>query len=104
MNRFVEKWMALKSAIPAIVFCALFLYSCGENKNSPEYKSVPFEKMKSSRTLANINLEELVSLTDTICGMSLKDGVADTLYIESSLYGFCSSGCKSKFQSMTNKP
>ncbi len=104
MSRIIEKCLLLVFALTVTLSGITFLTSCGESSRDPEYKSVPYEKMKSGNSLANINKEDLVSLTDTICGMSLNDGVADTLRINNSLYGFCSSGCKSKFQSMNKLP
>ena len=82
----------------------MFLNSCQSKKKEPEYKSVPFEKMSSSSVLQNVDPEDLESMNDTICGMSLKDGVADTLHVGSKIYGFCNSGCKRKFSSIINTP
>ena len=104
MDQIKKYRFVLKHGWFAMLFCFTVFYSCGEKSKTPEYKSVPFEKMKAGATLENVSLEDLVSETDTICGMSLKNGVADTLQIDNKLYGFCSSGCKNKFQTITKRP
>ncbi len=79
------------------------LYSCGDGKQSPEYKSAPFEAMRKSVSLEGIELSSLVSPSDTVCGMRLDKGVADTLHEGSLIYGFCSTGCKVKFQKILDQ-
>lgn len=93
-----------KSAVSRLCLC-LFIFgglvlssACQRNKNDPEYKAVPIDRMMSDSHLVNFDVKSLVSLRDTICGMSLKDGVADTLSFGTEIYGFCSSGCKNKLK------
>lgn len=83
-------------ALPVLIL----LSACQQKSNEPEQKNPPVEEMSASAGLENFDLTQLVSLTDTICGMSLEDGVADTLLVGTSIYGFCSEGCKVKFKSM----
>ena len=80
-----------------IVF--LTCYACRESDKAPEYKYPPLDKMSSEQYLENIELKDLVSERDTICGMNLKEGIADTLHAGFELYGFCSRACKIKFES-----
>ena len=54
--------------------------------------------MQKSETQIKIDPSELVSDKDTICGMNLRDGIADTLHYQDKIYGFCSPGCKATFQ------
>jgi YHS domain-containing protein len=82
----------------AVLFVVLILFSCQPKKKQPEYKTVPIAEMSSGTYLENIDLLSLVSLKDTICGMNLNSGVADTLKIGSDIYGFCNTGCKKKFK------
>ncbi|HNS13008.1 MAG TPA: hypothetical protein PKM97_10385 [Bacteroidia bacterium] len=75
----------------------------GDNKDKPEYKKSPVKEMSEGLYLEDFNLDLLASLQDTICGMSLKDGVADTLNHKGSIYGFCNTGCKNKFMERLNE-
>ncbi|MBP6334393.1 MAG: hypothetical protein KA444_02890 [Bacteroidia bacterium] len=86
------------------IFVLLLTESCRNESNTPEYKTVPVNDMTSDSYIKGFDLTTLVSLEDTICGMSLKDGVTDTLNVGSEIYGFCSSGCKNKFISLTTNP
>ncbi len=104
MDQIIISRSIFKVGLVSVLLFASLFYSCGEQGKTPEYKSVPFEKMKTGASLANVKVEELVSETDTICGMNLKDGIADTIRIENKIYGFCSSGCKNKFQTITQRP
>ena len=82
-----------------IFIISLLLVSCNSqdtNKN-PEYKKSPVKEMSAGLYLKDFNMDLLASLKDTICGMSVKDGVSDTLYYNGSIYGFCNTGCKKKF-------
>jgi YHS domain-containing protein len=40
---------------------------------------------------------QFASQRDTICNMSIKSGVEDTLHLGDKIYGFCSTGCKEEF-------
>lgn len=89
--------LIILNALPVL----LLFSACKQKSNEPEQKTPPVEEMSATSSgLENFDLTQLVSLTDTICGMSLEDGVADTLLVGTSIYGFCSEGCKVKFKSM----
>ncbi len=92
----------LKSLVPLFLVLSFLVGACKDQRKEPEYKSVPIEEMVSNSYLKNIDMTRLVSLTDSICGMSLKDGVSDTLIVDSLIYGFCSEGCKRKFTANLN--
>lgn len=40
---------------------------------------------------------------DTSCGMSLSDGIEDSLHFDGKVYGFCSSHCKAEFVAQLKK-
>lgn len=91
----------MKLVIPLVVFLTFVIVgtSCEQAARKPENKAVPVEKMmQKSETQITIDPSVLVSDKDTICGMNLKDGIADTLHYEGKIYGFCSPGCKATFQ------
>ena len=79
-----------------LIYSAGFLFfitACTQPAREPEHKPVPIERMmESNGKRIQIDPTLLVSLRDTICGMSLKDGI----------YGFCSPGCKESFIKKTN--
>lgn len=58
---------------------------------------MPAEMMQKGDYLPGIDLNSLASLHDSICGMSLKDGVKDTMQLGDMLIGFCSKGCKKAY-------
>jgi nitrous oxide reductase accessory protein NosL len=70
--------------------------SCTQPK--PEQKAIPApaEKIAAANTI-NIPINQLAMPTDTTCGMSLSDGIGDTLHVGDKIYGFCSTGCKESF-------
>ncbi|MBK7850538.1 MAG: YHS domain-containing protein [Bacteroidetes bacterium] len=73
--------------------------SCEQAVRKPENKAVPVERMmQKSENQIRIDPSVLVSDKDTICGMSLRNGIADTLHYQDKIYGFCSPGCKATFQ------
>lgn len=77
--------------------------SCGRTTQRPENKPVPVERlMERTGPLVQIEISKLVSPIDTICGMSLVEGIADTLNLDGKLYGFCSTGCKQSFVKRIN--
>lgn len=90
------------SLLPVIAL--IFFHSCIDKTKRPEYKISPVHDMVSGNFLPNIEMSQLALGTDTICGMSLKDGVEDTLHVGLEIYGFCSVGCKRKFKSMITQP
>lgn len=85
----------------SLVFIATVLFltlSCKDAERKPEHRDVPADKMmQQDGHFIQIALNKLISSKDTICGMSLNDGVADTLQINNQIYGFCSKGCKEAF-------
>lgn len=81
-----------------ITVLTLALAACSSPQ--PEQKAIPAPVAAAatdSSTTINIPLENLAMTTDTICGMSLTDGIGDTLNTEGKIYGFCSTGCKESF-------
>lgn len=89
-----------------LIYSAGFLFfitACTQPAREPEHKPVPIERlMESNGQRIQIDPTLLVSLRDAICGMSLKDGISDTLTRNDKIYGFCSPGCKESFIKKTN--
>jgi len=70
--------------------------SCTPQKKEPEQKPIPVPTEVSAVKI-NVDSSSLSSVNDTICGMPLSAGIADTATVNGKLYGFCSSGCKDSF-------
>ncbi len=82
--------------IASIAVAAALFAACSSPQ--PEQKPIPTpEPAMQEASVISIPLEKLAMPTDTICGMSLADGIGDTLQVGDKLYGFCSSGCKASF-------
>ena len=91
--------MKLVNHIATFLIFVIVGTSCEPAARKPENKAVPVERMmQKSETQIKIDPSELVSDKDTICGMNLRDGIADTLHYQDKIYGFCSPGCKATFQ------
>lgn len=83
---------------------SLAMVSCSRLAPQPENKPVPAEKMmKAAGPMIPVSLDLLVSSRDTVCGMSLKGGVADTVVLSGKIFGFCSPGCKKTFLTKQSK-
>jgi len=78
-----------------MVTLSVIILSCGQQ---PEQKTAPaMEGQATTETGIKVDLASLASTDDPVCGMSLKDGIADTTTYEDKLYGFCSASCKEDF-------
>jgi YHS domain-containing protein len=81
-----------------IPILAIVLFaSCSSNEKKPEHLAAPTTTQNSESKLIKIDPKLLAMQTDTVCGMDLKYGVADTLTADGKIYGFCSSSCKNEF-------
>ena len=70
--------------------------SCTQKKKEPEHKPIPVPTEVSAVEI-KVDISKLASVNDTVCGMPLSDGIADTVTVNGKLYGFCNSGCKESF-------
>lgn len=86
-------------------FSAIFLLattlSCGDSKNNST--DAASSEMNNDGAVIKIDLAKFASQTDLVCGMSLKDGIADTMTFEGKLYGFCSNEHKNTFKVSPDK-
>jgi len=70
-----------------LIFCMIPLIAAcnGDRKNNME-------------SLSNLKNISVVNAEDPICHMSTLGSISDTLMHKGSLYGFCSTDCKTKFK------
>ncbi len=88
----------MKNLKKQIAFLAsiIILVSCNQAKKEPEQRAIPVPAEVSAIAI-KVDLASLASVNDTVCGMPLSEGIADTTTVKGKLYGFCSSGCKDSF-------
>ncbi len=67
--------------------------------NHPNFKNPSREIISSADTTASKTKHNfnLVSNTDLVCGISIKEYCSDTSVYQKKTYGFCCSGCKYEF-------
>ncbi|CAN5408483.1 hypothetical protein BH11BAC2_BH11BAC2_26300 [soil metagenome] len=80
-----------------ILLCFVFLaFASCAGSSQPEQRNVPTNMIKPAKTIA-IDLALLASDRDLVCGMNIKNAIADTATVDGKLYGFCSEGCRKDF-------
>lgn len=80
----------------ALITFFLVESSCMDQKPEKKISPVLENNMLNAKGL-KIEMTSLASESDLVCGMSVKEVVADTVTFEGKLYGFCSTGCKDEF-------
>jgi len=81
----------------------LFTVSCNntktENKDTTEDTKTKMTDSSSMQIPPTKPFEGIIfaSKRDTICGMPLSAGVADTMHVNGKIYGFCATECKEEF-------
>lgn len=83
---------------------SFLLVSC--SNKAPKEKEQPQAKEMADVVHHNsidITAIQFASKKDTICGMPIKMGVADTLNIKGKIYGFCATECKEAFKKQLAK-
>lgn len=86
----------------SIIVIAVVIASCNQSKPQPEQKPIPQPTQVSAATI-KVDINTLASPNDTICGMPLSLGIADTATVYGKIYGFCSSSCKEAFLAFQTK-
>lgn len=71
--------------------------ACNSKKETGEPKTEPEAAAPKPKKRQLIKGIALASPIDTICGMPVKNGAADTLMLDGKIYGFCATGCKDLF-------
>ena len=91
-----------KIVIP--VLAVVLLGACqnsGKQEPAAQAADTAVKKMDSAQMQASQTDRfagvQFASQRDTICNMSLKSGIEDTLHLGDKIYGFCSSDCKAEF-------
>ena len=79
----------------------LFAASCNtnktENKEPEEIKKPVIDSIVQLPPAKPFEGIIFASKRDTVCGMPLSAGVADTLHVNGKIYGFCATECKEEF-------
>ena len=93
------------TAICLMLATTVFFTACNEetrNQNAMEeqHKHESHNPMEGSGDKDAFSHIEFASAYDTICGMPLKAGIADTLLVDGKIYGFCATECKDSFKAM----
>lgn len=78
------------------VVAYMIAISCGQQQASEKAGSTAADTMSSKPSFA-VNMVD--NAKDPVCGMPVKAGISDTVHYNHKLYGFCSKGCKSAFES-----
>jgi YHS domain-containing protein len=88
--------------ILASVWCISACNESPRNQNAMEeqHKHESHNHMEGSGDKDAFSHIEFASAYDTICGMPLKAGIADTLLVDGKIYGFCATECKDSFKVM----
>lgn len=74
--------------------------ACQNKQQQPEVKTAPaLEKAATQQGSASMVQFALASDKDLICGMHVTAGECDTTLYNDKIYGFCSSDCKTEFNS-----
>jgi YHS domain-containing protein len=83
---------------------SLIAISCS-NETIQEKQQFQTKEMTVDATNNSIDVSAIkfASKKDTICGMPIKIGVADTLNINGKVYGFCAVECKEAFKQQLAK-
>lgn len=77
----------------------LLLASCSQNNKEAEAQQVQQAAPETKKETAYLQIDTtlLASEKDPVCGMKIKNKVADTVTYDRQLYGFCGTGCKDAF-------
>ena len=96
--------LTIKTIIPGTI---LFLALCTACKESGQQATEDTNQETASMNEADDSKKfegiQFATLTDTICGMPLKAGIADTLVHDGKIYGFCATECKQEFAKVLNE-
>lgn len=91
------------------ILVASVLFSCNDTKTTEDKPAVTEEKKEEAHSMdmkseaKDFSGVQFASQKDTICGMPLTAGVADTAVVDGKIYGFCSTECKDSFLVATRK-
>ncbi len=92
----------IKTIVPALMLAAMFT-ACGNANEETKQEEMTSESVVEEEKTDQFAGIQFASDKDTICGMPLTAGVADTLMVDEKIYGFCATECKEEFAKILAK-
>ena len=93
--------LTIKTIIPGTILFLALCTACKEiGQQATDQETASMKEADDSKKFEGI---QFATLTDTICGMPLKAGIADTLVHDGKIYGFCATECKQEFAKVLNE-
>ncbi len=93
----MKKTLLLSALAVDLLICAF------TSKWEPLYDMPSPAQMVHIDSFKVIDPARLVSLTDPVCKMDIREHFADTTLVNGKLYGFCSTYCKKEFLKKMSK-